>query len=470
MAIAGPRAAHLIQDLAPRLLLANGVLCVRTPHTGELERLAQVHADSIFRLLDECVFTHRVQSHGADRAEAILASMNGGNAFGVISQHELTYIGRSQRTEINRTEEAGALEAAQQLIADIEQQLALQGRLDATEITSTVLAIEAQLVLELETLLGTHINAPGLGQRTEQRVLRELDATGKLLGMRAMPQKDVVASDMDGVLAMLRPRDGHPGGPLRFSDTRLGFAVQQNAEQLERELEQLTAGGTGDARERDTEMGLLPYFVQQHGAVMEQHWGDDAQERIRRIFVDSYPPNRGADALRDAQAHIDRMPLAYHVFRHKTWDHRFADVYEMDTTPGAFALRVIERGGRLVFITAAPKIHALKMLKESGVMDAVGPEGFELFTVEDLYQEGTVKDRTFVEGDKGTLLAAWCERHGIAKERVAMGGDQYHSDVEPVIKQGIQARVVNGPLELDRYLASIRLPGDIAAASPGEDS
>jgi hypothetical protein len=461
MASSGPRAAHLIRDLAPRLLFANGVLCANTENTPELQRLAREHANRIHRLLDECVFTHRVQSHEADQAEEIQASMGPDNSFGVISQQQLTYMGRSQRAEDNRTEEAGALEAAQLLFADIDEQLALKGRLDATEITSTVLAIEAELVLALEDLLGTQMKAPGLGQRTEHRVLSALDGAGKLLEMRVAPEKDVVASDMDGVLAVLRASEGHQGGPMGFRDTRLGYAVQQNAERLETELQQLQTG-QANAGQQDTEMGLAPYFTQRYGALMEQQWGDEAIARIRAIYTESYPADRGSDAMRDAQAHIDRMPLAYHVFRHKTWDHTFEDVYEMDTTPGDFATCVIERGGRLVFITAAPKIHAIKMLKASGVMDAVGPDGFELFTVEDLYQEGTVEKRTFIEGDKGTLLAAWCEEHGIAKERVAMGGDQYHSDVEPVIKQGIQARVVNGPLELGRYLASIRLPRDKA--------
>jgi phosphoserine phosphatase len=427
--MSGIRAAHLLADLAPHLQRLAEQMQVQPELAPDIRRIADMHAARLFALLKTDVFTHRVQFHSQHDGEQFDPAAHT-DALAIVPQHHLTFLAQQEQPIQQRTQDV----------------LRLHGRLDAGEITASVAAIEQQFIADCEVVLG-RLHVPHTDPEHG-----------------TLPQKTVVASDMDGVLAVLRMQNPEHKGPVQFRDTRLGSAVQRNAEAFEEEV-RARAGGLAAPNDHDTERGLLPYFVQKYGSVMEEGWGEESQQRIRQIFLESYPASRREEALQAAEQHIAGMPLAYHVFRHKTWDHNVADVYDMDQQAADFAIQVIERGGTLLFVTAAPRIHALKMLKASGVMDAVGPEGFELYTMEDMYEPGTVENRTFAEGDKGTLLANWAQQRGIPKDQIAMGGDQYHSDVAPVVAQGIQSRVVSGPAGLNRYLASIRLPRDEASGA-----
>ncbi len=414
------RIAHLQADLAPKLASR-----ISEP-TLALRELAAWHAERVHALLNTEVFTNRVQLH----SPPCPAAPDDARALALVEQSRLTAVG----AESDVLDESAVF-----------GQLRLHRRLDAAEILLALYDIEDEMRQRYAELAGTAVDR------------HDMEATRASLNDTEPYAAQVVASDMDGVLAVLKAQNAAKTGPLSFRDTKLGAAVQRNAEVFEGELRALT-GGDAAADGQDTEMGLLPFFVRKYGPLMEGCWGEEAKRRIREIFSEAYADE--VFALQAAERHIASMPLAYHVFRHKTWDHRFEDVYEMDTRGGEFAAEVVERGGRLLFVTAAPKIHALKMLKASGVMHAVGQNGFELYAMEDMYEPGTVENGTYVEGDKGTLLQAWAERNGVAAQDIVMGGDQYHSDVEPAIAKGMHARVVRGPEGLERYAKSVRLPRD----------
>jgi FMN phosphatase YigB (HAD superfamily) len=274
------------------------------------------------------------------------------------------------------------------------------------------------------------------------------------------PSKDTVCVDMDGVIGKLRYTENELG-IRKFHNSRLGLSVRGNAVRLAREVN----GFVSDEEAAkyldslDTEIGLPGYFIGQHGSDLERKHGEDATARVQQIFAEAYA-GHSERAQQECAKYLASMPLAYHVYRTRTWDHDMDDVYEHNEDAQAFSVDIKERGGKLVFVTAAPRIHAIKMLQKFGIIEALGPDGFELHTVEDLYDPEQLQQGRYVERDKGVIMRQVSERSGVDMKKMAMGGDQYRSDVHHPVAAGVQAALIEGPGDLQRYAGMYKLPRD----------
>lgn len=297
------------------------------------------------------------------------------------------------------------------------------------------------------------------------------------------PEKDIVCTDMDGVLASLNRTDTDKA-KVGFKGSKLEASVKQGAIRLLTSLHsgsvdsEISAEEVAEAEKElasiNTEIGLVGYLTQKYGQEMVELYGKEAENRVREIFQSVYPEE---DADTESTKFLSKMPTAYHVFRHLTWDHNLEEIYDQNPEhKGAakdFAVNIVERGGRLTFITAAPKIHALKLLKDRGITDELKPEEYDLYTVEDMYDSKSVEDGRYVEGNKGTILRQISQKTGVPTEKISMGGDQYKSDVAAPIASGVQACLIPGPEHLARYAEYIRLPNDVRESesrfkSPGQ--
>ncbi len=379
--------------------------------------------------------------------------------------------------------------------------LRLQNRLDLPTISRSILDIDIAYIEKLEATLGREIRlidvsrsiptdaSDGEGVRSllstymQQRYHGEVSddrtpgfttflRTTKLsdflrfarerLDVAEKPEKDVVCVDMDGVIAKMQHVDGEGIG---FKNSKLERSVRENALQLIMDLEGINHEAADEVLNgTNTEVGLVSWLTKNYGPQMEQQYGDKAVARIRDIFRQTLPPDI---ADQEADAFIATMPLAYHVFRVKVWDHNLDEIYEQNDQAAAFARQVIDGGGRLVFVTAAPRIHALKMLRYEGISEAAVHGEYDLYTIEDMYLPGTVEDKTYREGDKGMIMRKLQTDLGIPAERIAMGGDQFKSDVRAPIQEGVPASIIRGPEELEHYLSLFRLPRDPRGISKG---
>lgn len=422
--ISGLLAAHFVADLPDALPSDKRDLpAMRTVLDEARSRIVGLIGDS--------VFPNRLSLHGDASVLSDLRSLSPERTLSIISHRSISSVGDADPLSV---------------VQNISESLRLQGRIDGPEILQSALAIENALRNDMYRLTGD--------QAFEQEI-----PSAPSPERSTLPLRTFVCCDMDGVLATLRPLNGK-SGVVGFRDTVLGTAVQSNAERFEAELLVLHGTGNAGADARDTEMGLLPYLVQNYGDSMEEHWFTEASDRIRAIYQESYPEEFHNQASVAAEQHIAAMPPAYHVFRHKTWDHDLRQIYTYDQSASEFAMQISHRGGKLIFITAAPRIHAVKMLAFAGIMQSIGPNGFELFSVEDLYIPGSVEDATFVEGDKGQILRRLQHAKRRSVQEFVMAGDQVHSDVLPATAVGVEACLVSGPQELAKYARLIRLPND----------
>jgi FMN phosphatase YigB (HAD superfamily) len=275
----------------------------------------------------------------------------------------------------------------------------------------------------------------------------------------AKTPKYFICADVDGCLGELQYEIVDSLGIRKFENSNLGLSVEKNAADLIRRLENLPDASSAHDRLRsiNTETGLPQYLFNRYGPQLEEEYGATADRRIREIFSFVYPSDV-ADT--EATKFLLRMPLRYHVFRTQVWDHDVSALYEKDGHAVRWAQDIIARGGKLIFVTAAPRIHALKVLKHLGIVDALGHDGFQLFSVEDLYEPQSVTDGTYMERDKGTLLLEIAQRQNVDIKNMAMVGDQLKSDVLAPGRAGIEAYLVSGPRDLSGFSASMLLPHD----------
>ncbi len=389
--------------------------------------------------------------------------------------------------------------------------LRLKGRLDIDSISDEILAIEIEYLERFQRIVGREItlfdvrrtlpsdppdqsgrrrlpaeymerNFLGEGEHPQaeyaQRFiafLRQTKLTDYLqfarqkLAEKERREKQVVCVDMDGVIGKLR-YTSNALGINRFHNSRLGESVRANAVRLAREVNGFTSDEEAAAYldSLDTEVGLPGYFIGEHGQQLEERHGEHAVARIREIFSQAYEGHPDV-AAREADRYLASMPLAYHAYRVCTWDHDMDDVYEDNEAAREFAVQVTERGGRLVFVTAAPRIHAVKMLQKFGIIQALGPDGFDLYTVEDLYDPEKLAQGQYVERDKSAIMQRVGAEKGVDASRIAMGGDQYRSDVHAPVAAGVESALIEGPEDLARFASMMRLPRDQRGARvPGD--
>ncbi len=286
---------------------------------------------------------------------------------------------------------------------------------------------------------------------------------------------DVVCVDTDGTMAEMKPVDpelAEIGGPLLFRETQLGFHVWLKTARAARLLLKHNQLATvSKLSSENLEQVLQLFYRWGLDEEAEKKFGEEAKQRVRDICIAAYGKGRG---LVEAERFLDSMPLRYHAIRHLTWDLPLDKIYQPNDRAKQFAENIHRRGGKLVFVTASPRIHALKLLTELGVMQNPGPNHFELYTVEDLYDPETVPRRTnpnpaelFVERDKSVILHMLHTEKGIPKERICMAGDVFATEVRPALFNGYPARIVKNPDQLEHYARSIALPGD-AEIDPNE--
>jgi hypothetical protein len=284
------------------------------------------------------------------------------------------------------------------------------------------------------------------------------------------PAINTVCVDTDGTIAEMMPVDPELreiGGPMLFRETQLGFHVYQRAARGVRKLLRTNQLATvSKLGSENIEQVLQLFYRWKLDAEAEQQYGEEAKERIRQIFIEGYGKGRG---LVEAERFIDSMPTRYHAIRHMTWDLPLDEIYTKNAEAQQFAMNVQRRGGKLVFVTASPRIHAVKLLTSLGIMQNPGPDHFELYTVEDLYDPETVPRRRnphpnqmFVEREKSVILQQLHENTGVEKGKIAMGGDVYRTEVQPALFNGFPARIVRNPAQLKQYAMGIQLPGDDA--------
>lgn len=288
---------------------------------------------------------------------------------------------------------------------------------------------------------------------------------------REKPETRVVCTDIDGTMAHMKPIspafEGIPG-PRLFTESMLGHHVLMNGRLALRQLlrgDQLaTVSKLGG---QNVEQIMQIFYDWGLAGVAEEKFGEPAKARIHEIFRDAYGEGRG---IVEAERFIASMPLHYHALRHLTWDLDIPAIYEHNTESVEFAQNILRRGGELAFITAAPRIHAVKMLKFLGLMDDPGPRHFKLYTVEQLYAPESIprnghfaKTGMFVEREKNVVLDDLVKRFGVPKKQVVMAGDVFRTEVQPALFNGYPARVVRNPSELASYALNVRLPNDANA-------
>ncbi|MCO6430735.1 MAG: hypothetical protein J5J00_07720 [Deltaproteobacteria bacterium] len=314
---------------------------------------------------------------------------------------------------------------------------------------------------------------PGMRFRTFLRDtgLSELiDFAREYIARIPAPFKKVVACDIDGVMATLRREDGDTHG-AGFHGSLLGASVRMNQINL---LCKLSGASAEEAAETVDKVGpewAISFFMKEFGKEIEKQFGEKAAARITKIYEETLGPALGIDEARSqAQKFLKSMPLSYHAYRVETWDHDMERLYERNPYAAHFSREIVDRGGVLVYVTAAPRIHALKTLRHVHVLEQLGPGDFELYSVEDTYPSDTVAwdlDNPpadfYREGDKGTLISGKVVRDlGTSIDEVCMGGDQLKSDVLKPQKAGIDSILIPGLEGLRRYASSITLPRDLS--------
>ncbi len=263
-----------------------------------------------------------------------------------------------------------------------------------------------------------------------------------------------VCLDLDGTVAKLVNTEGKVG----FRGSVLEKEVYGNVHNLVKEAERLK-GNNITSKEAtqildgiDTEIGIADFFVQEYGEILERHFGDECRREIERRFQNYYGQEEGSAK---AKEFLVSQPLAYHVFRMKTWDHDLPAIYEFNIIAREVCEKIKEAKGEIIFITAAPRIHAEKMLDYLGLREATDGR-YKMFTVEDLYHSDT-----FNEQNKGVILQRLIDQ-GRTATKMVMIGDQIKSDIRPAEEKGVWTFLIKGrgPEDLRQLLSLIKLPGD----------
>ncbi|MCO6430734.1 MAG: phosphoribosyltransferase [Deltaproteobacteria bacterium] len=298
------------------------------------------------------------------------------------------------------------------------------------------------------------------------------------------PEIEVVGSGIDGTLNELR-RDDPRDTDLGFSGSVLERLVSEKQVALLKKL------GVDHSVAVDTISGnvgcALAYFAANHGKTLEnpqslernsgKQWVDIGKDLVRRVYKECGLSSEAAEEF------IDSMPGHYHAYRAQTWDFTNPDeldqIYGWSDAPINYVQEVLSRGGKLVFVSEGPRIHALNTLKASGILKHLKEEDFKLYTVEDLYlkdsvpwnldeipgeMHGKVKelaDKYYVQQDKGTFIAEHVAKElNVPTNRISFAGDQLRDDVKAPQEQGIPCHAIAEPPILLSYIRRMRLPGD----------
>lgn len=222
-------------------------------------------------------------------------------------------------------------------------------------------------------------------------------------------------------------------------------------------------------------------------AYLEQKYGEFTSGRLVERFNSFYGAERGREELERFLHQYDFLPLSYHVLRELTWGQvDIGKVYKEDENKDTarFVERVLNRGGKIVILTAGPKIHAMKMIEKSGIKDSVVEGKITLLTVEDLYDPNTLeelgKERVLEsmvthKRDPKMNFAAFArsktygqpespitrkfeDTRRVHPRRLLSVGDQPHSDARAGIKVGGYGFVVDGPSRLNDIFSHVKFP------------
>ncbi|MBI4991545.1 hypothetical protein HZB96_05655, partial [Candidatus Gottesmanbacteria bacterium] len=137
---------------------------------------------------------------------------------------------------------------------------------------------------------------------------------------------------------------------------------------------------------------------------------DEVFTKLKERFTSFYG-NRGGEELQAFLSQHDFLSEAYHILRELTWGQIDYDkVYRQEEGQAAqFSAKVLNQGGTLIFLTASPRIHAMRVLELTGQTELVRSGRAYLFTVEDLYHPATLEEQ-----DKIVFFKALDQSDGIS--------------------------------------------------------
>jgi FMN phosphatase YigB (HAD superfamily) len=279
-------------------------------------------------------------------------------------------------------------------------------------------------------------------------------AKKRILEHYEMPKIHTLCIDIDGTKAELKNRTDNVG----FVGSVLHEKVVEKSRLLLGECLFKVTGkmlGQQEIIERleqiDAEHGLTTYFVHKYRGILEKDFDEGGgAARISQIFADFYGPEEGIKKSRDF---MDSMPKAYHQVRLKLWDHDLDEVYPKNDFAKSFMERVKASGARVIDITAAPRIHALKTLTHLGVTSDMIDA---LYSVEDLFDPDEIPQGYYFERSKGIIFEELINS-GIDPINMVMIGDQNHSDITPAQNKGLYTFPVSAPQDLAESLGMMTL-------------
>jgi|GEM_PF-2093435 len=215
---------------------------------------------------------------------------------------------------------------------------------------------------------------------------------------------------------------------------------------------------------------------------LEAQYGGKVTQEMRQEFCRLFGKEQGEAEYQNYLSNHPQLPFAYHIFRWMTHGKVDIDtVFEKpDNSTSQFVNTLIEEEVQTVFLTASPRIHALRMLEKAGLFCEYLLGKISLITVEDLYDPFTLKemsksvaiaactleeegarkafDRIANSSDKAQKMYEVYLRLKSIRGRVVSPtntvsvGDQWESDIDPTRQLGVYAYLVNGPHKLPDIL------------------
>lgn len=281
-----------------------------------------------------------------------------------------------------------------------------------------------------------------------------------------------VIEDIDGVVAKMRYVDQLNKS---YSTSFLGMEVKQRMTALVEEFQKQNATDVYMDFENPAQ------FINKNtefGQYLVKTYGKEVEMTMEARFMEFYGDANGKQEFVKFKEEHAFLPEGYHEFRELSWGRvDLESAFEFSGSKARdFNQKALDNGANIVLLTAAPKVHALRMLQASGMADLISSDQIILLTVEDLYDPATLvemgKDLVFnglkspdvhnprkdhfntdsvvYKFQEPPLALDKIKSLGKTHPHMMLGiGDQPHSDIGPAINIGGYGALVDGPDNLE---------------------